>query len=290
VSRKKKDASEVANPGSALGEAIGALLEAQIRQILKPLAENSGCIYITTGPASLKTGEPTKLILTDSDGNEYNIDSVIINNRFQPLVIVESKYIRYTKHNRDKASWVCTAHTKLRERYSTVRKSIAVLMGSWTKPSKRLLLSFEVELFEISFDDICQVLAQHGIEYRWSEKDRERAMRSWLKFNELSNSARAQIAQGLIAKIEEGLRQSLSEALDESVPRKVKSVTVVVRSNRGETRSFTFPNLKSAIDFMHSSNEGGLLDMTAAPALLMEQSKPPKKPRPKKVTGESRNV
>jgi hypothetical protein len=87
----------VANPGSALGETIGALLEGEIHRILKPLAENSGCIYIATGPPSPTTGKPTKLILRDEDDNEYNVDSVIINNRFQPLVIIESKYIRYKK-------------------------------------------------------------------------------------------------------------------------------------------------------------------------------------------------
>jgi hypothetical protein len=97
---------DVANPGSALGEAIGALLEDEIHRILKPLAETSNCVYIATGPNDPRTGKPTKLILEDGDGNEYNIDSVIINNRFQPLVLVESKYIRYKKHNRDKASWV----------------------------------------------------------------------------------------------------------------------------------------------------------------------------------------
>ncbi|MGQ9626872.1 MAG: hypothetical protein ACUVV0_08215 [Anaerolineae bacterium] len=149
--KSDKMSEDVANPGSALGEAIGALLEKEIHRILKPLAEENGCIYVTAGPVNPKTGKVTKLILTDGDGNEYNIDSVIINNRFQPLVLVESKYIRYKKHNRDKASWVCTAHTKLRQRYSTVRKSIAVLMGSWSKPSKRLLRSFEVELFVMSF-------------------------------------------------------------------------------------------------------------------------------------------
>lgn len=173
---------DVANPGSALGEAIGALLEQELHRILRPLAEERGYIYITAGPASARTGKGTKLILTDSDGNAYNVDAVITNNRLQPLILIESKYIRYKKHNRDKASWICTAHTKLRQRYGTVRKSVAVLMGSWSRPSKRLLRSFEVELFEVSFDDICNVLAQYGIEYRWAEKDRAQAAESWRKF------------------------------------------------------------------------------------------------------------
>lgn len=262
--------ADVANPGSALGEAIGALLEGEIHRILKPLAEEADCIYVTTGPKDLRTGQPTKLVLEDSDGNEYNIDSVIINNRFQPLILLESKYIRYKKHNRDKASWICTAHTKLRQRYSSVRKSVAILMGSWSRPSKRLLSSFEVELFEISFDDICAALAEFGINYRWAEKDRAQAEASWNKFDALSGADRKQIARKLIAGIREPLREALKNALDESVPRKVKSVTVIVRSNRGETRSFTFDNLKKAIAFLDSSSEGQLIDVSNAPALLWE--------------------
>src|SRR5574341_1015894 len=149
--------ANIQNPGSALGEAIGSILESEIHHILAPLAEANGCIYVSTGQNGT-TDKSKKLILEDDDGNAYNIDAVIINNRFQPLVLIESKYIRYKKHNRDKASWICTAHTKLRQRYITVRKSIAVLMGSWSRPSTRLLQSFEVELFEIPFDDICEVL------------------------------------------------------------------------------------------------------------------------------------
>lgn len=260
---------DVANPGSALGEAIGTLLEREIHRILRPLAEEKGCIYITTGPTN-KPGKETKLILTDSDGNDYNVDSVIINRRFQPLVLVESKYIRYTRHNRDKASWICTAHPKLRQRYTTVRKSIAIVMGSWSAPTKRLLTSFEVELFEVSFDDICRVLAEHGIDYRWAEKDRQQAMKSWQEFCQLSKRGRGQIALKLIAGIAQDLRESLRAALDESVPRKMRSVTVLIRSNRGETYSHVFPDLHRAIGFLRSFDEERDMDTTNAPALLME--------------------
>jgi hypothetical protein len=220
------------------------------------------------GAKDLQTGKPTKLILQDGDGNEYNVDSVVINNRFQPLILIESKYIRYKKHNRDKASWICTAHTKLRQRYGSVRKSIAVLMGSWSRPSKRLLQSFEVELFEISFDEICSVLEEFGINYRWAEQDRAQAEASWRKFSTLSEVQRKQIGRRLIADIREPLRDSLRVALDESVPRKVKSVTVVARSNRGETCIFTFDGLRQAITFLESMSEEKLIDVSDAPALL----------------------
>ena len=242
----------------------------EIHRILKPLAEEACCVYITTGPRDARSGQPTKLILEDGDANEYNIDSVVINKRFQPLILIESKYIRYKKHNRDKASWICTAHTKLRQRYSSVRKSIAILMGSWSRPSKRLLSSFEVELFEISFDSICDALAEFGVNYRWAEKDRAQAEASWSKFNALSSAERRQVGRKLIAGIRESLRESLKNALDESIPREVRSVTVIVRSNRGETRSFSFDTLKKAIAFLDSTGEEQLIDVSTAPALSRE--------------------
>lgn len=260
----------VANPGSALGEAVGALLEEEIHRTLKPLAEANGCIYITTGPPNENTGRPSRLILEDDNGNAYNVDAVIINHRFQPLVLIESKYIRYKKHNRDKASWICTAHTRLRQRYGSVRKSIAILMGSWSKPSKRLLESFEVELFEISFNDICAVLSEFGIDYRWAEKDRVLAAAAWERFTALPNTQKKQIGEQLIARIRERLRTSLATALSDSVPRKVKSITLLVRSNYGETRTFHFKDLKSALSFLGTAQEEQIIDVSNAPVLLQE--------------------
>jgi hypothetical protein len=262
------DKQTVANPGSALGEAIGALLEEEIHRIMQPLAAENGCTYIATGPINPKTGKATKFILTDGDGNDYNIDAVIVNNRFQPLVLIESKYIRYTKHNRDKGSWICAAHTKLRQRYVTVRKSITVLMGSWSQPSKRLLQSFEIELFEVSFDDICDVLAQHGIDYRWAEKDRQKAMEGWQTFCQLSEQARKKMARDLIAKIANDLREALKTALDESAPRQIRSVTIVVRSSRGETFPHVFADIKQALGFLQKYNQERDMDTTDAPSLL----------------------
>ncbi len=121
--------AQVSNPGSALGEAIGSLLEQEIHILLRPIVEQHGAIYITS-PQEISAKARKKLILTDQDGNDYEVDAVIVNRRFQPLVLLESKYIRYKKHNRDKASWICTAHTKLRTKFPTIRRSIAILMGS----------------------------------------------------------------------------------------------------------------------------------------------------------------
>jgi hypothetical protein len=93
----------VANPGSTRGEAIGLLIELEVNNLLRPIAEEHGCVYVTAGRPNPRTNQPTKLLLKDSAGHEYQIDAVIANPRMQPLVLIESKYIRYKKHNRDKS-------------------------------------------------------------------------------------------------------------------------------------------------------------------------------------------
>ena len=166
-----ENAVMIANPGSALGEAVGALVETEVNRILRPIVEENGCVYITVGQPNLRTLRPTKLLLKDASGNEYNIDSVIANSRMQPLVLIETKYIRYKKHNRDKGSWICTAHYSLRRTFPTIRKSIAVLAGSWSRSSLAMLESFDVSLFEVGFQKIVNTLLQYGIEFDWPKKN-----------------------------------------------------------------------------------------------------------------------
>ena len=259
---------DIANPGSALGEAIGNLMESAIHELLRPVAEENGCIYISTGPLDARTQKRRKLLLTDSDGNSYELDAVIINRRFQPLVLFESKYIRYKKHNRDKASWICTAHTRLRQRYTTVRKSIAVLMGSWSQPSKRLLRSFEVELFEIPFQAISQVLLRHGIDFTWGEKDRQKASAGWRRYSALTSQQKTAMASELLSGIADELQEALATALDESVPRHVVAVAVVIRSSLGETFTYRFADLRQALEFMREFDEGRDMDTEGAEDLL----------------------
>lgn len=256
----------VSNPGSALGEAVGKLLEEALNRVIQPIATERSYLYITTGFAN----ERKKLILSDAYGNEYNVDALIANNRLQPLVLIESKYIRYKKHNRDKASWICTAHTKLRERYSTLRCSIAILMGSWSRPSKQLLSSFDVKWVEITFENICNTLREYGIEFSWQEKDREKAQTARESFQALSDEQKHQIAEALIQPVKLVLQQTLEAALDESTPRALRSVTLLLHTNKGETFMRQFDTLEAATEYLQAFDEQHDLDTTSAPTILGE--------------------
>ncbi len=77
------------------------------------------------------------------------------------------------------------------------------------------------------------------------------------------------MARNLIAKIGNDLRSSLEAALDDSIPRQVRSVSLVVRSNRGETFTHSFADLRQAIDFMQNYDEEQDMDTWGAPSLLV---------------------
>ena len=119
-------ARQVSNPSSALGEAVGKVFESAVIECLREEVEARGYAI-----------RPARL--TNGTGNTYQIDAVIFDHDENPVVIIEPKYIRYTKHNRDKGSWLCTAHYNLRKTFPTIRKSIAVLGGRWSNPSQRLM-------------------------------------------------------------------------------------------------------------------------------------------------------
>ena len=264
----KKLVQKVANPGSALGEAIGVLIEVAVNKRLDPIAKQNNCIYITAGIKNPKTQLDTKLLLKDSNGVEYNIDAVITNTRMQPLILIESKYIRYKKHNRDKGSWVCTAHQSLRKRFSSVRSSITILAGSWSRTSKAMMKSADIALFEIPFDSICKVLKKFGIDFMWDEKEREKAYNAWNKFIALANSQRIKIGDELVAFIERDLESNITQILDNTIPRRIEKVEIQVTTNLGEVKLFKFDNIEKALEFLKDLDEEKILSTEDSPSLF----------------------
>jgi hypothetical protein len=240
----------VQNPGSAIGEAIGAQMEIALNTYLTELVSKYSCRLISRGQENPKTGKATKLLLYDNYGTAYNIDSVITNESMQPIVLVEYKYIRYKKHNRDKGSWLCTAHTAIRRRYNSVRSSIAILAGSWSGSSVAMMKSQDINIFIIPFDKITQLLKKHKIKFDWGEKDRHIANKSWTSYSALSKKQKLKIAEEMIAVIKPDLEAAIEKTLDNKAKRKVEKVTIEIHTNIGEVKRFEFPDTQSALDFL----------------------------------------
>lgn len=87
----------VSNGGNAVGEAIGQYMETVVQEYIGDFFESlSLSVHYQNRKESYFTGrESKKLLLTDSYGTECQIDGVITTENMQPLVLIESKYIRY---------------------------------------------------------------------------------------------------------------------------------------------------------------------------------------------------
>lgn len=240
-------ASDIQNPGSALGEAIGASMESALNDFFTHLVEGRGYHFIAKSPIKDKK----KLFMYDNFGTAYNIDAVIANETMQPIILVESKYIRYKKHNRDKGSWVCTAHPAIRRRYDSLRSSIAVLAGNWSSSSVAMMKSYDINIFLIPFRRICELLAKHKIEFDWGEKDREKATIAWEKYVKLSKKKKADIGAEMINEIRSSLEDLVLSILDNTLKREIRDVLIELRSNLGEVKSYKFENINEAIDFLN---------------------------------------
>lgn len=172
----------VTNGGSAIGEAIGDLLEEQVHKTFKEIEENNH-VYFLTRYGKTKAGkESKKLLLPDEYGNKYNMDGLVIDEGGIPLILIESKYIRYKKHNRDKASWICNAHSAVRRFFPSIRSSVAVLAGSWSSTSLAMLTSYGVSYFMVPFNEISEILKDYNVDFEWEENDYDKALRAWNVF------------------------------------------------------------------------------------------------------------
>jgi hypothetical protein len=246
-------ADDIQNPGSALGEAIGAEMEKALNDFLTNLVESRGFHFLCKSPVNNKNGTPKKLLMYDKYGTAYNIDSVIANESMQPIILIESKYIRYKKHNRDKGSWVCTAHPALRRRYASIRSSIAVLAGNWSSTSLSMIKSFDINIFLVPFTKICNLLEMHNINFDWGEKDRELAKDAWKKYSALTDVQKYEIGAEMVNAIKDELGTLVVTILDDSIEREVDRITIELHSNLGEVKAYEFSTVDEAVEFLNKA-------------------------------------
>lgn len=241
------------NPASALGEAIGHLIEARVQNIVSEAIKETG-YFVDTGGERPDRRKGKKLLMVNDTGNQYQIDTVVEDPKGNPVALIECKYIRYKKHNRDKASWTCVAHYKLRTTYPTVKKSIAVLIGDWTAPSKRLMHSFGIDIIEIPFNSLSEILLEYGVEFRWAENDSITPSKSLSNFLTLSDNDKTQIAKKCLEPFEYELNHMVNKAITskEIIPRNVSKIELLLKTNQDEYVLKKFDDLTTAITYMVS--------------------------------------
>lgn len=223
---------------SALGQEVGKLFENAVLESVQAEVESRNHLIRS---ARLRNGT----------GNSYQIDAVVFDANEQPVIIIDPKYIRYTKHNRDKGSWLCVAHYNLRKTHTSIRKSIAVLAGRWSAPSKALIQSFGVEILEVPFDHMAGTLQSYGIEFNWPESGGESVARKSLEaFNKLSEDDKENIGKDMASGISDRLSDEVVQVLDtdaDSMATRVAQVEILVKTNQGEMILSSFQSVPDAM-------------------------------------------
>lgn len=240
----------VTNGGSAIGEAIGDLLEEQVHATFRKIEEENNIHFLTKHGKTKAGKESKKLLLSDDLGNEYNMDGLIISENGYPLLLLESKYIRYKKHNRDKASWICNAHTAVRKHFPSIRASVAVLAGNWSSTSLAMLTSYDVSYFLIPFNSISSILNRYGVDFEWEENDYEKALKAWNDFSSLTDTQKEEIGTSMINIVKDDLIKFVKNTLDDTITREVKEIVIEIHSNKGETFTYKFDAIDEAISFL----------------------------------------
>lgn len=232
----------VSNAASALGQKVGKLFESELVNNLRHLVEESG---YSIRPEKLKNGTE----------NTYQIDAVIRDEQGEPIILLDPKYIRYKKHNRDKGSWLCTAHYNLRKTYPTIRKTIAVLAGNWSTASISLIQSFGVEVITLPFAHMVSVLDKYDIAFDWNEKDRETPRQSLFAFDNLSATDRIALTKDLVSPISDQLQESVKNVIEtdrEDTHRRISSVEVLLKTDQNEMLLLQYGTVVDAVKEMTS--------------------------------------
>ena len=265
MAAKKAARKSVANPGAKLGQKIGEMMERALAERMLSLADKHGCHYL--GPAPDPDAKNKVLKLQDEFGTKYRIDAVIANGDLQPLVLLESKYIRYKKHNRDKGSWICHAHQSLRRRFHSVRKSVAVLAGGWTESSVAMIKSAQVDVFLVPYEKISALLAARGVDFDWGEQDRDMAVHAWMTYEKLPPAVRRKIAEDMVADILPSFSGAIDSALQSDAKPEIADVVVEFYAATGEVRREHFDTVESAARYLNDASAEAIFDLEGAPTV-----------------------
>lgn len=197
-----------------------------------------------------------KLLISDDGGTKYNLDGIIINEERQPIVLLESKWIRYKKHNRDKGSWIANAHREIKKKYPTIRGSLAVLAGEWSLTSLEMLNQAQITVIRISFDEVANRLLEDGIDIRWEEKDRGKSEVAWRNFQKLDARTIKRIGKNLLDLVKSDLNHFMETISKPREAIELTSLTITIEESGGWIRTRKLQTVNEALSFLQELNIG----------------------------------
>lgn len=214
----------IKDPASALGEAIGRLVEEAVREAVANIIK----------PYGLKISDKKKI--SDKVNIAFEIDIPILKDK-DLIALIDVKYLRYKKHARDKGSWVVVAHNRLKASYPTIKRTLVILLGyGWTEEAKRLISTSCIDVIDLEPTLLDTILSRFGIRFAWDEKDAETPRASWERFQQLSDNDLKKIKEYIIR--ESGIEEKLTSwfkqyILDEDPEEKIRLPYICPEARKG---------------------------------------------------------
>lgn len=181
--------SGLSNVASSVGQKVGRIFENAIFRYLQPRVVECG--------GSVRTEE-----LVNGDDSKYRVDQAIRNSKGELVALIETKFIRYKKHNRDKGSWIVSTHKNLRRSHPTIKSCFALLSGRWSTPSLEFMSKSGVVVSVVDFETIADVFERHGVVIRWEERgDEQLQLQAHRALTNITDAEKEQIGDEMISGI-----------------------------------------------------------------------------------------
>ena len=261
-------ARRIANPGAKLGQSIGVHMAKALDRRVLELCEEQNYRYLYSG-ITVNGKTVKRLSLQDKYGGKYQVDGIIANRELQPLAVFECKYIRYTKHNNDKGSWICRTNSAVRSHYPSIRAFFAILAGNWTPASIAKIKNNGVAVYAVHFDYIATILEGCGIPFRWEENDRDTAVHAYKSYEDKPAEVREEIGEMMIHDIRDGLLDAVRQTLSPRNARSFDRIALTYRSDLGETVEMEFADKAAAMNSLGAADAATVFSLENAPKVTL---------------------
>jgi hypothetical protein len=239
------------SPSHKLGQIIGDMLEAAIREPLAKVASEYGLFLDYKHPRKTRD-DKRKVAWTDHKGNSHDLDYVLEEGgsetvQGKPRAFVEIAWRRYTKHSRNKTQEIQGAIGPLAETYHSCRPFLgAVLAGVFTEGSLTQLRSHGFTILYFPYESIVAAFQAVGVDVTFDESTSDADLSAKVAaYEALSVQKKTRIAK-VLRTTQSSELEAFCMALLEKLGRKIEAVVVFPLYGTPEI----LPSLAEAITFL----------------------------------------
>lgn len=227
--------------GRAFGQRLGKLMEDEIHRVVHDCLYGTDFQFIPKGQ------------LPDLHGKMCTHDGLIVDQEGRPYAVIESKVIQKAKHATEKAAKVAREHPALKRAHPTLRASIAVLAGDFTREPLRMVEASGAHVLFIPQKHLASVCLEYGIEILWEDSEAAAyGVAALERYNALSPEERKDLGQRILQPVVTQLREVVAAAIADTPENPVVGVWVDIFFKRGEIGHHEFDSIEAALHYLRS--------------------------------------